>query len=371
MIYLDNAATTRPCAEAVDATMQAFTQVWGNPSSIHRLGAEAARLLRRCRESVALALGAQAARVFFTSGGTEANNWAIFSAAERLGKRGKHVITTATEHHAALNPMKKLAERGFEVTYLQPDSAGRVSLDALQDALRPDTILVSIMMINNESGAIMPIQKMAKLTHHVCPNALFHTDAVQGLFKIPFRATSLGVDMLSVSGHKVHAGKGVGALYVREGLQLPAYLHGGGQESGLRSGTENMPMIAGFAAACDAQRKDPGIAEQARLRDLCRQLLSQLPEVTLIGAQDAPHIVSFAIESLRTQGIVNALQEREIYVSAGSACSRGHRSHVLQAMRLPPSLIDGAVRASLSRDTTEQDIRTLASALPEVIRLLK
>ena len=367
MIYLDNAATTRPCAAAVEAITKALTTDWGNPSAQYRFGIDAARLLRGARQSVAEALGAPADRVFFTSGGTEADNWAIFSAAERLGKRGKHIVTTAVEHHAVLHPMQKLAERGFDVTYLQPDALGRVTLEALQAAQRPDTILVSIMMVNNESGAVMPIEAMAKLTHRLCPNALFHTDAVQGFFKVPFRARTLGADLISVSGHKIHAGKGVGALYMAK--NLPPFIHGGGQEGGLRSGTENLPMIAGFAAACTAQlpTRQKAIAEQTRLKKLLQGLLSENPDVTLLGAQDAPHIVNLAVAGLRSQGLINALQELGFCVSAGSACSKGHRSHVLEAMGVEPCLIDGSIRVSLSSETTEDEVRAFAAALPKAI----
>ncbi|MDR0890476.1 MAG: cysteine desulfurase [Oscillospiraceae bacterium] len=372
MIYLDNAATTRPCGAAIAAITSTLTQDWGNPSSVHHFGVEAARLLARSRESVAQSIGAQPQTVYFTSGATESNNWVIYAAAERLGKRGKHIITTAVEHHAVLHPIKKLESAGFSVSYLQPDGLGRVSLADLEAALRPDTILVSIMAVNNESGAVMPIEAMAKLTHRTSPFALFHTDAVQALFKQPLRAKALGVDALSISGHKVHAGKGVGALYLRDGLHLPALLRGGGQESNLRGGTENLPMIAGFAAACEAQKKThkDDIAAMRALQASCRAQLEQIPGLTLLGAQDAPHIVTFALEGLRTQGIINALQERGIYVSAGSACSRGHRSHVLTAMQIPPAQIDGAVRASFSRETTQADIDALAQALPEVIENL-
>ena len=371
MIYLDNAATTRPCAAAVEAVTNALTADWGNPSAQYRFGIDAARLLRGARQSVAEALGAETDRVFFTSGGTEADNWAIFSAAERLGKRGKHIVTTAVEHHAVLHPMQKLAERGFDVTYLQPDALGRVTLEALQAALRPDTILVSIMMVNNESGAVMPIEAMAKLTHRLCPNALFHTDAVQGFFKVPFRARTLGADLISVSGHKIHAGKGVGALYMAK--NLPPFIHGGGQESGLRSGTENIPMIVGFAAACAAQlpTRQKAIAEQTRLKKLLQELLSANPDVTLLGAQDAPHIVNLAVAGLRSQGLLNALQELGFCVSAGSACSKGHRSHVLEAMGVEPRLIDGSIRVSLSSETTEDEIRAFAAALPKAIAGLR
>ncbi len=373
MIYLDNAATTRPCKAAVEAITAAVTVGWGNPSSVHHFGIEAARLLRQSRVDVAAAMGAESDNIFFTSGGTEADNWAIFSAIKRLGKRGKHIITTAVEHHAVLHPVQKLAERGFEVTYLQPDETGAVSLAALQEALRPDTILVSIMMVNNESGAVMPIEKMAKLTHRVCPNALFHTDAVQGLFKVPFRTRTLGADLISVSAHKVHAAKGAGALYIRPGLKLPPYLHGGGQEGGLRSGTENLPTIAAFAAACRAQMETRlgDIAEQSRLRDLCRELLSGREDIVLLGGQNAPHIVNLAVRGVRSQGLINALQDRDIYVSAGSACSKGHRSHVLEAMHIDPALIDGSIRISLSNETTEEEIRQFAHALNEVIAILR
>ena len=207
MIYLDNSATTRPCPACVRAMTEALTDCWGNPSSVYALGIDAAHRLRQARQAVAAALGAEPDRVFFTSGGTEADNWAILSAAERLGKRGRHIITTAVEHHAVLHPMQKLEAKGFEVTYLQPDHDGNITVEELKKALRPDTILVSVMMVNNETGAVMPIADMVKATRRAAPLALFHTDAVQGFFKLPFRAKTLGADLISVSGHKIHAAK--------------------------------------------------------------------------------------------------------------------------------------------------------------------
>lgn len=373
MIYLDNAATTRPCEACVAATTEALTKYWANPSGLYHFSVETARLLRRCRQTVADALGAPTDQVFFTASGTEADNWAIFSTAERLGKRGKHIITTAVEHSAVLKSVKKLEEQGFDVTYLQPDEMGRITVESLQAALRKDTILVSIMMVNNESGAVMPIEKLAKLTHRVCPNALFHTDAVQGFFKVPFRASSLGADMISVSGHKVHASKGVGALYMRPGLKLPPYLIGGGQEGGLRSGTEGIPQIAGFAAACEANfpKRMAQIAEQNRLKTLLQEGLREIDGVSLLGAQEAPHIVNVAVRGLRSQGLLNGLQERGICVSAGSACSKGHRSHVLQAMGVDPELIDGSIRVSLSNETTQEEIEAFLAAMPQAIAELK
>ena len=370
--YFDNSATTKPCPEAVVAVTGALTEDWGNPSSLHELGIAAHRKLEAARRAVAQALGAEPDRVFFTAGGTEADNWAVFSTAQRLGKRGRHIITTQIEHHAVQHPMQELEARGFEVTYLAPEADGTVTLEALRAALRPDTILVSVMMVNNEVGSVMPIQSMAKLTHRLAPNALFHTDAVQSFLKLPFRASSLEADLISVSSHKVHGPKGAGALYIRKGLSLPPYLHGGGQESGYRSGTEAVPNILGFGAACEAAlptlRAD--LARENALKERIRTELAAIHGVVLNGAQAAPHIVSFAVPGLRSQGLINCLQDRGVYVSAGSACAKGHRSHVLEAMGVAPAVIDGSVRASLSRFTTEEDVESLIAAVREaVVRL--
>lgn len=371
MIYLDNSATTRPCPACVEAMTQLLTDCWGNPSSVHAHGIDANHRLRQARREVAAALGAQPERVFFTSGGTEADNWAIFSAAERLGKRGRHIITTAIEHHAVLHPIQKLEARGFAVTYLQPEPDSTVTLDALQAALRPDTILVSIMMVNNETGAVMPISDMVRAVRRASPLALFHTDAVQGFLKLPFKATTLGADLISVSAHKIHAAKGTGALYIRPGLSLPPYLCGGGQESNYRSGTENLPGICGFGAACAATDAAADIAYMTTLRDLTREKLAAIDGLVLIGAQHAPHIVNLSLPGLRSQGIINCLQSDGIYVSAGSACSKGHRSHVLEAMRLPPAVIDGSIRVSFSRENTTADIDALCAALHHAKQTLK
>lgn len=368
MIYLDNSATTKPCPEAVAAMTQALTQNWGNPSALYDFGIDTARQLRQARQSVAAALGAEPDRVFFTSGGTEADNWAIFSTVQRLGKRGKHIITTAIEHHAILNCMKQLESQGFRITYLQPDALGRISLDTLKAALTPDTILVSIMMVNNEVGSVMPIAQMAKLTHKLCPNAIFHTDAVQGFLKVPFAAKTLGADLISVSSHKVHGPKGCGALYISPRLRsFPALLLGGGQESGYRSGTEGTPAIFGFAAACAALH--PTLAEDtARERALLAwlvQALEPLDGVLVNGAHEAPHILSLSIPGLPTQNSINILQDHGICVSAGSACAKGHRSHVLSAMNLSGQVIDGSVRISLSRETCQEDLEALLRVIRE------
>ena len=355
------------------AAREAMEADWGNPSAIHLRGIEAARVLQTARRSVAQALGADAERVFFTSGGTEADNWAVFSAAERMRKRGNHIITTAVEHHAVLHPVQHLAQQGFEVTYLAPDDDGRVPVAALQAALRPDTVLVSVMLVNNETGAVQPVEAMAKLTHRVCPNAIFHTDAVQALFHVPFRAAALGVDLLSVSAHKIHGVKGAGALYLRKGLSLPPFLYGGGQEGGLRSGTEALPAIAAFGAAC-AALQPTALADQARMRaqkDVLRARLEALPGVVCLGASDAPHILSLSVPGLRSQGLINCLQDEDVYVSAGSACAKGRRSHVLEAMGVAPERIDGAIRVSLSRETTEDELTAFVAALQRAIQRLR
>ena len=370
MIYLDNSATTKPCKEAVEAMMTALTQGWGNPSALYGFGIDASHALRTARQQVAAALGAEHDRVFFTSGGTESDNWAIYGTVKRLGKRGKHIITTAVEHHAILNCMKDLEAQGFEVNYLQPDELGRISLDSLKTALRKDTILVSVMMVNNETGAVMPISQMAKLTHKLCPNAFFHTDAVQGFLKIPFQAKRLGADLISISSHKVHGPKGAGALYISPKLKsFPPLLLGGGQESGFRSGTEATPGILGFAAACtalNATLKEDLQRERQLLEELIG-VVENLPGIKINGAHDAPHILSLAIPGLLTQNSINILQDHGICVSAGSACAKGHRSHVMTAMNLPPEVIDSSFRVSLSRETSREELQLLLQVLTEKI----
>ena len=366
MIYLDNSATTRPCPEAVEAMTKAMTENWGNPSALYNFGIDTAHALRDARHKVAAAMGAEPDRVFFTSGGTEADNWAIFGTAKRFGKRGRHIVTTAIEHHAILNCTKELEAQGFEVTYLQPDGDGRIPLDALKAALRKDTILVSVMMVNNEVGSVMPIAQMAKLTHKLCPDAVFHTDAVQGFLKVPFQAKTLGADLISVSAHKVHGAKGAGALYIAPRLKsFPPLLFGGGQESNLRSGTEGTPAIFAFAAACAAGnatfRED--ISREKGLLNALVEKLSALPGVTVNGAHDAPHILSLSIPGVPTQNSINILQDAGICVSAGSACAKGHRSHVLTAMNLRPEVMDGSFRVSLCRDTTAEELDTLAQVI--------
>ena len=370
MIYLDNSATTKPCPEAVEAMTKALTENWGNPSALYQFGIDTARLLRQARHSVAAAMGAEPERVFFTSGGTEADNWAVFGTVKRMGKRGKHIITTAMEHHAILNCMADLESRGFEVTYLKPDAMGRVSVEDLKAALRKDTILVSIMMVNNEVGSVMPIAQMAKLTHKLCPDAFFHTDAVQGFLKIPFAAKNLGADLISVSSHKIHGPKGAGALYISPRLKsFPPLLLGGGQEGGMRSGTEGVPGILGFAAACaavSATFREDILRESGLIAEFAEKFAA-LEGVRVNGAHEAPHILSLAIPGIPVQNTINILQDHGICVSAGSACAKGHRSHVLTAMGLAPETIDAAFRISLCRDTTKAELELLYDVIRDEV----
>ena len=370
MIYLDNSATTKPCIQAVEAMTKAMTENWGNPSALYNFGIDTARELRTARYQLAAAMGAESERVFFTSGGTEADNWAIFGTVKRLGKRGKHIITTAMEHHAILNCTKDLEAQGYDITYLKPDSMGRISPEDLKNALRKDTILVSIMMVNNEVGSVMPISQMAKLTHKLCPDAIFHTDAVQGFLKIPFQAKTLGADLISVSSHKIHGPKGAGALYISPRLKsFPPLLLGGGQEGGYRSGTEGTPAIFGFAAAAEAVSKTfrEDIAREKELVSCLVEKLSALPGVVLNGAHEAPHILSVSIPGVPTQNSINILQDAGICVSAGSACAKGHRSHVLSAMGISPEIIDCTFRVSLCRDTTIEELTQLVQTIEQNI----
>ncbi len=366
MIYFDNSATTKPCDAAVSAVTAALTEGWANPSALYEFGIQSARQLRDARHKLAAAMGAETDRVFFTSGGTEADNWAIMAAAKRFGKKYKHIITTAIEHPAVLNTMKELESQGYDVTYLQPDSLGNISVSALREALRPDTFLVSIMMVNNEVGSVMPIAQMAKLTHRICPDAIFHTDAVQGFLKVPFGAKTLGADLISISSHKIHGPKGVGALYISPRFKsFPALLLGGGQEGGFRSGTEATPAIFGFAAAaadCAVRFREDIQHEQTLLSGLVDKLTA-VNGIVINGAHDAPHILSLSIPGVPTQNTINILQDHGICVSAGSACAKGHRSHTLTAMGLTPEIMDSSFRISLCRNNTEEELNKLIQVI--------
>lgn len=370
--YFDNSATTKPCQEAVDAAVDALTNRWGNPSSLHKPGDDANRLLTECRKTVAATLRAQPEEIVFTGCGTDSNNLAIFGSALALRRRGKRIVTTDIEHPSVEEPMKRLEEFGFEVVRLPVDSAGTVSEADLTDAVTPKTILVSMMMVNNEVGSIQPVKAAAAAVRRAGAPALIHTDCVQAYGKMPLNPKQLGVDLLSASGHKIHGPKGVGFLYVRKGVRLKPYLLGGGQERGLRSGTEAMPNIAGFAAAAAAVGDLS--ANRAYVQALRDSLVEQVQGVGVVvnSAKEAlPYVLNLSVPGIPSEVLRNFLSERGIYVSTGSACSKGHRSRVLQEMGLSPERIDSAVRISFSRYNTQEEVDYTAAAIREAIATLR
>lgn len=365
--YLDNAATTMVCPEAIAAASDAMARCYGNPSSTHTKGREAKKLLDFCRKQVADALGCTPAELYFTSCGSESDNWALLSGAEYMKRHGKHIISSAVEHDAVRKSLDELERRGFEVTRLMPDKQGVIPVQSVTDALRDDTILVSLMLVNNETGAITDIAAVSRELKRADSKALLHTDAVQGFMKLPFRAKTLGADMISISGHKIHAPKGIGALYIKSGLKLKPIIMGGSQESGLRAGTEAMPQIAAFGAACELAAKSmtENIERMKALRQAAiTRLSTEIPELRVISAPDAaPHILSVSLPGWRSEVLMNFMEAQGIYVSKSSACKKGGRSHVLEAMGLDARTIDGAIRIGLSRYTTQEDIALLCDAL--------
>lgn len=364
-IYLDNAATTRVCAEAADIAYKVMTKCYGNPSSTHTKGREAKTYLDTARSQIANTLGCSPSEIYFTSCGSESDVWAITKGAESAQRRGKHIISSAVEHDAVRKTLEDLAFCGFEVTFLAPEKDGSVSVSAVEAALREDTVLVTLMMVNNETGAVTDIAGIAKMLKAKGSKALLHTDAVQGFMKVPFSAKKLGADMISISGHKIHAPKGIGALYIKTGVKIKPLIRGGAQENGMRAGTEAMPQIAAFGKAAEiayAGMKE-NCEKMAALRTLAIDTLcSQLPEVQIIGG-GAPHILSVSLPGWRSEVLMNFLEAEGIYVSRSSACKKGGRSHVLEAMQLPAQVIDGAIRISFSRYNSEEDVRALCSAL--------
>ncbi|MBR5380990.1 MAG: cysteine desulfurase [Oscillospiraceae bacterium] len=369
LIYFDNAATTRVCPEAAEAALRVMREEYGNPSSSHALGRQARDILEEAREKTAAALGGKREEVFFTSGGTEADNLALFGGFELMCHRGKHIITSETEHDAVLNAAKRLAALGADVTFLKPDGkTGAVPADAVREALRDDTVLVSLMLVNNETGARNPVEEVARLLKTSGSRALLHVEAVQAFCNTAFSVKTLMADIVSVSGHTIHAPKGSGALWVKTGVKPKPVFFGGGQEKGLRSGTEALPGIAAFGEAARIGKERLPQAE-AHLRELHDYTLTRLreaiPDVILI-ADGEPAILPLSLPGYRSEVLLNFLDAEGVCVSKSSACKRGGRSHVLEAMGLPARVIDGAVRVSFSRENTTEEaesfVRLLAAA---------
>ncbi len=365
MIYLDNAATTQVCPQAVQAAIAAMTEGYGNPSSIYPFGKEAAHLVAEARADVAAAMGCAAEEIFFTSCGTEGDNWAIRGAVELGRRKGRHIVTTAIEHSAVLAPIRALEREGYPVTYLKPDRTGHVSMDDLAAALRSDTVLVSIMLVNNELGTVQDLAGAAKVIRESgCP-ALLHTDAVQGFLKEPFTPQDLGVDLLTISGHKFRAPKGIGALYIKKDLKLPPLLLGGGQERGMRPGTEPTAQIAALAAACRAWKCEYR-AQMANIKAYALNTLSAVPGLEVVSPGDAPHICAISLPGYPSEMLVRALSDAGICVSSGSACHQGKPSHVFAALGLPKQVLMGVLRISFSPESTTGDIDALRDALVRI-----
>jgi cysteine desulfurase len=365
--YLDNSATTPLCPEAAEAMQEAVGHFWGNPSSLHGLGLEAERLLGRCRADVAASLHCGPGEITFTSGGTESNNLALFGAAAALKRRGRRIVTSAIEHSSIAESAAELQNRGFEVAYLGVDGQGRVCEQELQRLITKDTILVSLMAVNNETGAVQPIDAVRRVLRQTNAPALIHCDAVQAYGKLLVNPQRLGVDLLTVSAHKIHGPKGAGALYMRRGVRINPILFGGSQEQKLRPGTEAVPAIAGFAAAA---RAIPDLQQSLQrvtgLRDRLVQGLSAMEGVKLNSPPDAlPYLTNISLPGLQSETMLNFLSQRGVYVSPGSACAKGKKSRVLRAMGLSDPDIAGALRISLSRYSTIEEIDAFLFALNE------
>ncbi len=368
-IYLDHAATTRVCPAAAEAALHAMTEQYGNPSSGHRLGLEATAAVSEQRRKIAVALGCLPEELFFTSCGTEGNNWAIQIAKQAGRRHGKHIITTAVEHAAVLEPMRALEKQGYSVSFIEPDREGRITAAQVMEQLREDTILVSMMLLNNENGVRFPVEETAQLVKQHAAHALFHTDAVQAFLKLPFTVDSLGVDLLTVSAHKIGGMKGSGALYVRKGVKMEPLLWGGGQERGLRSGTEATPQIAAFAAACTEGLRDmeAHTAHMKELKAYALQILpSALPDLVVVAEGDAPHICAIALPGYPSELLLRDLSDRDLCVSSGSACHKGKPSHVFAAMKLPPRVLRSVLRLSFGPENTKADLDALCAALVEI-----
>lgn len=364
-IYLDNAATTRVCDEAAKAAYDVMTSCYGNPSSTHTKGREAAAVLNKSRKQLAAALGCKPQELVFTSCGSESDNWAILCGAESMKHKGKHIISSLVEHDAVRKSLLELERRGFEVTRLSPEADGSVSPESLKAALRPDTVLVSLMTVNNETGGITDIAAMRSVLDDAGSSALLHSDAVQGFMKVPFTAKSCGADMISLSGHKIHAPKGIGALYIKSGVKIKPLIIGGAQESSLRAGTEPMPQIAAFGAAAELAKScfAESTAHMAQLKHHTADALRSLVPEAVIVDSSAPHILSVSLPGWRSEVLMNYLEAEGIFVSRSSACKKGARSHVLEAIGLPPAVIDGALRISFSRYSTVSEADALCAAL--------
>lgn len=373
MIYFDNSSTTKPCEQALSAASKVLSGMWGNPSSLHKMGVEAEKLIISARQTVAKSINADEREIFFTSGATESNNTAIFSSALTKGKRRKKIITTATEHPSVSAAIKRLEEKGFEVIRIIPSENGEISTSEVIRHVDKNTLLVSIIMVNNETGTVNDISTLFKAVKATDTEVYTHTDAVQGFLKIPVNAKTLCADMISLSGHKVYAPKGTGAIYVKKGLNLKPFIVGGGQESGFRSGTESVPLICAFAEAAKAYSKtqDERYKKAVLLRQRLKERTLALDGVYLHEFKSClPYINSLTVMGYKSETLLHFLEEKEIYVSSGSACSKGKKSEVLKAFGYSDSELDSTLRISFCADNTEDEVDRLMDEIQNAMNSL-
>lgn len=365
-VYLDNSATTKVCAAACEAAVSAMKTVYGNPSSLHRLGFDAEKLVTQSRKQIAGALSCYPDELYFTSGATESNNLAIRGLTGAYPRIGRKIVTTAIEHPSVGETVESLCGAGYEVIRLSPDNDGNFSPAAFAEAVDEDTSLVTFMLVNNEVGVLLPAAEICKAVKRKNPNTLIHIDAVQGFCKVPFRADRTLVDTVSISGHKIYAPKGVGGLYVKKGIRLKPIQTGGGQEKGLRSGTESVPLIAAFGAAVAQTYPDmeKNQAHYRELREYLKKHLMSTQEIVMNSPENAvPYICNFSVRGIRSEIMLHFLEQSGIYVSSGSACAKGKPSPVLAAMGIPKERADSAIRISFSPETTISDIDILLDGL--------
>ena len=370
--YLDNSATTPLCKTAKEKMVDSIENIWGNPSSLHEKGIEADLLLKQARMCLAQNLSCNEKEVFFTSGGTEGNNLAVFGASHANKRKGNRVITSAVEHPSVQKAFDRLEAEGFEVIRITTDKKGFIDLSELESAVNDKTILISIMAVNNEVGTIQPIEELSKIVKRKSSPALIHVDAVQAFGKIPLTPKKWGIDLMTVSSHKIHGPKGTGALFVKEGTKLSPVAAGGGQEKDIRPGTEPMPAIAGFYGAMQELRIKESLTKVTELRDYLVGELDKRDFVTINSPENAlPYIVNLSLKGLRSETVLNLLSDMEIYVSSGAACSKGHKSPVLTAMGLEDALIDSSLRVSLSRFTNKEQLDYFLKGIDTAVKVIR
>ena len=376
VIYLDNAATTKVYPEVFEAMVPFFTEHYANPAAFYSFANPAQKAVHEAREQIAKLIGAKNEEIYFTGGGSESDNWAIKATAEAYKNKGKHIITSTIEHHAVLHTCQWLEKNGYEVTYVNVDEDGVLKLDELEAAIRPDTILISVMAANNEIGTIQPLKEIGEIAHK--HNVLFHTDAVQAFAHIPLNVDEMNIDMLSASGHKIHGPKGIGIMYIRKGVKILSFMHGGAQERRRRAGTHNVPGIVGMGKAVElaAQRMDEQSESIAKMRDyLIEQVLEKVPYARLNGHRTnrLPNNANFCFRFIEGEGMLILLDQAGIYGSSGSACTSGSLdpSHVLLAIGLPHEIAHGSLRLTLSEETTKEDIDYTVDKLAEIIARLR